>query len=58
MLTVFDKALVAILPGIAIFINQKFGWHINADPDAIAGLVAAISAVLVYFTPNKSAASA
>jgi len=56
MLTVFDKAIVAILPGVVLFLNQKFGWHLNADPDTLTGVVAAMSAILVYFTPNRAAA--
>lgn len=55
MLTVFDKALVAILPAIIVMLNQKFGWHINADPDAIMTVVGAITAIAVYWTPNKPA---
>ncbi len=55
MLTQFDKALVAILPGILAWLNQKYGLHINTSPETLATVVGFISSILVYFVPNKAA---
>lgn len=55
MLTQFDKALVAILPGVITWINQKYGAHIDASPETLAAVVGFISSILVYFVPNKTA---
>jgi len=57
MLTTIDKALVAILPGIVAWVNQKWGFHLDATPETLTLVVSAISTVLVYFIPNKAAAS-
>lgn len=54
MLTTIDKAIVALLPGLIVWINQTWGWHLNADPAAIGTFVSAVSAILVYFIPNKA----
>jgi len=55
MITAFDKALAAVLPGIVLFLNQKFGWHLDADPGNLALLATAIGGILAYFIPNKAA---
>lgn len=55
MLTTVDKAIVAILPGIVAWVNQKWGLHFNADPATLTLVVSAISTILVYFVPNKAA---
>lgn len=55
MLTVFDKALVAVLPGVVLFLNQKFGWHLDTSPDNLTLLATAVGGVLTYFIPNKAA---
>lgn len=52
MFTAIDKALVAILPGVVAWINQKWGFHFDASPETLTGVVSAISAILVYFVPN------
>lgn len=54
MLTVIDKAIAAFLPGLVLWLNQKWGFHFNTDPGTLAGVAAAISAILVYFVPNKA----
>jgi hypothetical protein len=53
MLTNFDKALVAILPGLIAWINQKWGLTIDASPATIAVVVGFFSSILVYLVPNK-----
>lgn len=53
MLTTIDKAIVAILPGIVAWANQKWGFHFDASPETLTLVVSAISTILVYFIPNK-----
>ena len=55
MLTAFDKALIAILPGIIAFLNQKYGLKIDATTETLTLVVGFISSILVYFVPNKTA---
>ena len=55
MLTQFDKALAAILPGILAWLNQKYGMKIITTPETLMAVVAFISSILVYFVPNKVA---
>ena len=55
MVTFFDKALAAALPGIVLFINQKFGFHLDTDPGNLALLAASLGGILTYFVPNKAA---
>lgn len=54
MLTTIDKALVAILPPILAWMNQKWGLHIDASPETLTVVVGFISSILVYFVPNNS----
>ena len=54
-MTNFDKALVAVLPGIITWLNQKYGAHIDASPETLTVVVGFISSILVYFVPNKAA---
>jgi multisubunit Na+/H+ antiporter MnhF subunit len=53
MFTAYDKAIVPILMGIIACINQRYGFHLNADPAALTAIVGAISTLIVYFVPNK-----
>lgn len=53
MLTAFDKALAAILVPLVVWLNQKYGLHLNADPEVLGSVVAAATAIIVYFVPNK-----
>lgn len=55
MITVLDKALVAILPALLLWLNQKFGYHFDTTPETMTVLAGAISSILVYFVPNKGA---
>jgi hypothetical protein len=56
MISAIDKALVPILVSAVTWLNQKYGFHLDADPSTLAVLVGAVSSVIVYFIPNKEAA--
>lgn len=53
MLTAFDKAMIAVLPGLLAWVNQKYGLHVDAKPETIAVVVGFFSSILVYIVPNK-----
>lgn len=55
MLTSFDKALVPIVASIFAFLNQKFGWHLDASTESLTVLFGALASIIVYFVPNKAA---
>jgi len=46
---VYSKALVAVA-GAVVSVAAIFG--VNLDPAAVATVVSAVTAVLVYFVPN------
>jgi len=54
MLTAFDKALVPIVGALVVYINQHYGWHLPADDVSLQALFAGVSAIVVYFIPNKA----
>lgn len=55
MLTPFDKAIVAVLIPLILLANQKWGLTLPVDETTIGALVAGITGLAVYFTPNKKA---
>lgn len=55
MVTAFDKACVPLLAAAIAWLNQRFGLHFDVSPETLTGLVGAVSAILVYFIPNKAA---
>ena len=55
MLTTIDKALIAILPPVLAWLNQKYGLKIDASPETLTIVMGFISSILVYFVPNKTA---
>lgn len=55
MLTTIDKALVAILPGVVLWINQKYGFKFDTSPETMAAIAGLLGSILVYFVPNKDA---
>lgn len=57
MLTSFDKALIAVLPGLLTWLNQKYGLRLDASPETLTVVVGFISSILVYFIPNKASAT-
>lgn len=52
MITAFDKAVAAALPGVFMWLNQKYGFHLDASPEAVSVIVGFLSMILVYFVPN------
>jgi len=52
MITAIDKAIVALLPGILLWVNQKYGFHFDTSPETMAALSGLIGSILVYFVPN------
>lgn len=57
MLTPLDKAIVAVLLPLIVFVNQKWGLTLPVDGDTLGMIVAAITGAAVYFTPNKKAST-
>ena len=57
MLTQIDKMLVAVLPGLIAWLNQKYGFKIDANPETLTVVVGFVSSILVYFVPNKATPS-
>lgn len=55
MYTTMDKALVAILPGLLLWLNQKYGFKFDVSPENMTAIAGLISAAAVYFIPNKGA---
>jgi len=53
MVTVFDKAIAAILPGVLLWLNQKYGFKFDTSPATMAAVTGIISSVAVYLVPNK-----
>jgi hypothetical protein len=55
MLTSFDKAAVPFIAAAIAWLDHKYGWKLSDDPATLTMLVGAISTVIVYFIPNKTA---
>jgi hypothetical protein len=55
VLTAFDKAIVPVAVAAAAWLNQKYGFHLDATPEGMTALIGGISAIIVYFVPNKVA---
>ena len=53
MLTVLDKAIAAFLPGVLLWLNQKYGFKFDVSPENMAAIASILGSVLVYFVPNK-----
>ena len=57
MLTVFDKAVAAILPGFFLWLNQKYGFKFDVTPETMTAIASILGSILVYFVPNVDAPS-
>lgn len=55
MLTPIDKAIVAVLIPFIILANQKWGLTLPVDEATLGVIVAALTGLGVYLTPNKGA---
>lgn len=52
MFSSIDKAIVAILSGI-VFVAAQFGLDLPVSESVISAIGTVVTAVLVYFAPNK-----
>ena len=52
MITTIDKAIAAILPGIILWVNQKWGFHFDTTPETMAIFAGLIGSILTYLVPN------
>jgi len=52
MITEWDKALSVVLAGIALWINQKYGFTLPTDPNVLLGGIVLLAG-LVFAVPNK-----
>lgn len=55
MFTAIDKALVALVMGLLSILNLVFGIDLGITPETISVIIAAITPLLVWLVPNKSA---
>lgn len=55
MVTIIDKAIVALLPGVLLWLNQKYGFKFDTSPENMTVIASFIGSILVYFVPNKDA---
>ena len=55
MFTTIDKALIAIVMGVLSLLNLLFGINFGIDPAALSSIIAALTPVLVWLIPNKTA---
>lgn len=55
MFTTFDKALVALVMAALSILNLKFGINLGLDETTVTAIIAAITPLLVYLWPNKTA---
>jgi hypothetical protein len=51
MLTSFDKALSALVVGLALLVAGHYGLHLEADLQA--ALATVVTGIVVYLVPNK-----
>lgn len=54
MLTALDKAIAALLPGVLLWLNQKYGFSFDVSPENMAALASVFGTILVYVVPNKA----
>lgn len=52
MITVADKAIAAFLPGVLLWLNQKYGFKFDTSPETMAAITGFIGAIAVYYVPN------
>lgn len=56
MNTTFNKAIVSVVMGILIILEQLFGFHVaELSEEAVTIILSVIWALLVYFVPNADA---
>jgi hypothetical protein len=54
MFTTIDKAIVAILGGLATVAAMSFGVNVDwATPELLGSIGTMLNAILVYVVPNK-----
>jgi hypothetical protein len=54
MFTTIDKALAAIVMAGLFLLNEFVGIDLGLGEETVAGIIAALTPILVYFIPNKS----
>jgi len=54
MFTSIDKALVALIMGLLSIANLWFGIDLGISSDVIIALIAMLTPIIVWMTPNKS----
>lgn len=55
MFTSYDKALTALILAALYLLNNLLGIHVGIDEGTIAGVITAITPILVWLVPNKAA---
>ena len=53
MFTSFDKAIVAVIMGILLILEQIFGWSFGLTEEGVTVILAVLTPIFVYFFPNK-----
>lgn len=55
MFTTMDKALVALVMGLLSILNLMYGIDLGVSPETISTIIAALTPILVWLIPNKTA---
>ena len=50
-----NKALVALIMAILIFIEAHWGFTLGISEEAVIGLLALLTPILVWLVPNRTA---
>lgn len=54
MLTTVDKALAALVLGFASIIDLAYGPFAGLNEEVVAGVIAILTPLIVYFVPNRN----
>jgi hypothetical protein len=55
MFTTIDKALTAVVMGLLSILSLVFGVNLGIEPATVSIIISALTPVLVYLIPNKTA---
>jgi hypothetical protein len=58
MLTTVDKALAALVLGLVSIVDLWHGPFGGLNQDVIAGIIAILTPIVVYFIPNRAPVAA
>jgi hypothetical protein len=53
-LTSYNKAIVSIIMGILVIVEQVWGWNLGIGEEYVTMVLAVIWPILVWIIPNSS----